>query len=57
MYLRTHSCTKVANTAEARLSTRLANQNAWVIVGVDAGFGGGIGGDEREGLLALAWSW
>jgi hypothetical protein len=55
MYLRTHSCTKVANRAEARLSTRLANQNACVAVGGDVGFGGGgIGGDGREELFALA---
>jgi len=43
MYLRTHSCAKVANTAEAGLSTRLANQKARVAVDGDAGFGEGIG--------------
>jgi len=57
MYLRTHSCTKVAITAETRRNTRLANQYARVAVDGDAGFGGGIGGDGREDLLALAWSW
>jgi hypothetical protein len=57
MYLWTHSCTKVANMAEARLSTRLANQNACVALGVDAGVGGGGRDDGRAELLELRWSW
>ena len=56
MYLRTYSCAKVANTAEARLSTRVANQKACVAVDGDAGFREGIEGDGREELLTLAWS-
>jgi hypothetical protein len=57
MYLRTHSCTKVANMAEAKLSTRLANQNACVALGGDAGVGGRSRGDGREEVLELPWSW
>lgn len=55
-YLRTHSCNNVANTADDKLSTRLANQNAWVPVGVDTGFGG-VGSGGRPEEFALAWSW
>jgi hypothetical protein len=53
-YRRTHSWIKVANTAVARLPTKLANQNMCVAVGAEAGLGGAGGLPELFELAA--WS-